>query len=228
MNTLQELLIQSYRKGDLSQLKSLIIKGVDIHARDDYAFRWAARNGHLEVVKYLVEDCDADVHAYDDHAVRWSAERGHLEIVKYLVEECGADVRNKDDYALRWAALNGHLEVVKYLVSKGANVRVWNDFALRLAAQYGHLEVVKYLVEDHDANVHSNDEEALRWAAENGHLDVVKYLKSYIVLQFTKKHIDKQNLRYVFQQYELPFEIQQIISSYVLKKPKTKVGLTIH
>ena len=167
----------------------------------------------------MVEDCEADVHVYDDHALRWAALYGHLEIVKYLIEECGADVHTCDEQALRSAAYQGHLETVKYLIEEcGADVHAWYEGALRSAARSGHLEVVKYLVSK-GADVRSGDDWALRRAAR-GQLETVKYLKSYKLSQFTKKHIDKQNLRYVFQQYELPFEIKQIISSYVLKKSR--------
>ena len=86
---------------------------------------------------------------------------GDLSQVKSLIIE-GANVHTEEgDYALRWAAIRGHLKVVKYLVSKGANVHASNDVALRCAAGGGHFEVVKYL-------------------------------KSYIVSQFTNRHIDKQ------------------------------------
>ena len=43
----------------------------------------AAKNGHLDVVRYLVER-GADVHADDDEAMRWASRNGHLEVVKYL------------------------------------------------------------------------------------------------------------------------------------------------
>ena len=197
MNTLKEQLIQASRKRDLSQVKSLIFQNAHYYAlrsaaRDGHLeIRWAARNGHLEVVKFLVEDCEADVNGGDHHALRYAALNGHLEVVKYLVEKCGADVRTKDDHALHWATYNRQLEVVKYLVKKCG------------------------------AGVQALNEWALRRDAYNRQLEVVKYLKSYILSQFTKKHIDKQNLRYVFQQYELPFEIQQLISSYVLNKGRT-------
>jgi len=46
--------------------------------------RKATLNGHLDVVKSLVES-GANIHARDD-ALRWAAENGHIETVKYLVE----------------------------------------------------------------------------------------------------------------------------------------------
>ena len=49
------------------------------------ALRWASKNGHLEVVKYLVEN-KANIHAQNDEALRLASENGHLEVVKYLVE----------------------------------------------------------------------------------------------------------------------------------------------
>lgn len=36
-------------------VKYLVEHGADVHAKDDYALRWSARNDHLEVVKCLVE-----------------------------------------------------------------------------------------------------------------------------------------------------------------------------
>ena len=180
---LNKQLIEASKDGNLSQVKSLIIEGADIHAWEDCALNEAARNGQLEIVKYLVEDCDANVHAWDERT-------------------------------LRWAAWNGQLEIVKYLVSKGANVHARDNWALRRAAWKGHLDVVKYFATI-GVNVHAQNGLALSMAAEGGHLEVVKYLKTYKLSQFTKKHIDKLNVRYVSEQYNLPFEIQQFISSYV-------------
>ena len=76
---------------------------------------WAAANGHLDMVKYLVSK-GADVRARFDFALQCTAFNGHLDIVKYLVEN-GADVRACDDFALRWAAANRHWDIVKYLRS---------------------------------------------------------------------------------------------------------------
>ena len=96
----------------------LISCGANIHADDDYAFKYSAKFGHLDVVKYLVEK-GSNVHACNDFALRLSADNGHLDVVKYLIEK-GANIHAGNDYALRYSAENGHLEIIKYLIKKGA------------------------------------------------------------------------------------------------------------
>jgi len=44
----------------------------------------AAENGHLEVVKFLVEN-GAVINDNNNYAVRWAARNGHFDVVTYLV-----------------------------------------------------------------------------------------------------------------------------------------------
>ncbi len=149
----------------------------------------AAKNGHLELVRYLVKHkANVNQARTDDGltALFMAAQNGHLQVVKFLVEH-GANVNQActDDgsTALYIAAQEGHLEVVKFLVEHGANVnqaRTDNSVtALYIAAQQGHLQVVKFLVE-HGATVNQvctyNGITPLISAAQNGHLQVVKFL----------------------------------------------------
>jgi ankyrin repeat protein len=77
----------------------------------NHAFVWAACNGHLNLVKYLVK-LGADVTARDNDAVVWAASNGHLSVVKYLVE-LGADITARNNIAVIWAASDGYLELVE-------------------------------------------------------------------------------------------------------------------
>ena len=58
-------------------------KGANIHDDNDEAIRWASFNGHLEVVKFLINK-GANIHARNDWALRYASYYDHLEVVKYL------------------------------------------------------------------------------------------------------------------------------------------------
>jgi len=169
-------LIDSSKTGDLEKVKTLVEGGANIHVCNDYAVRLASENGHLEVVKYLVEQQGANIRACYDYALRYASYNGHLEVVKYLYDK-GADIHTCNNDAVCCASYNGHLEVVKYLVEQGADIHACNDYALCCASQNGHLEVVMYLVEQ-GADIHAEDNYALCCASQNGRSKVVEYLKS--------------------------------------------------
>ena len=80
------------------------------------AILWASVNGHVEVVKYLV-DSGFDIADYDNWVVRVASERGHLEVVKYLVS-VGADITVNDNQAIKWATENRKRDVVEYLLTQ--------------------------------------------------------------------------------------------------------------
>ena len=90
---------------------------------DEWACACAARNGHLEVLKYLREEAKAPWNWY---TATWAAENGHLHILEYLVE------RKYDEYdecACAYAASNGHLDCLKYLHETAK--APWDEYALR-------------------------------------------------------------------------------------------------
>ena len=73
------------------------------------ACAWAAKNGHLEVLKYLREEVKAP---WDSWTAAWAAQSGHLHILEYLVER---KYDKYSEYACVLAARNGHLDCLKYL-----------------------------------------------------------------------------------------------------------------
>ena len=106
-------LIESAKKGDLSEVRRLLDRGADVHVWNDAALRLAAEGGHEPVVKLLL-DRGADVRADNDAALRLAAEGGHEPVAKLLLDR-GADVHAMNDAALRLAAEGGHESTVRLL-----------------------------------------------------------------------------------------------------------------
>ena len=71
---------------------------------------WAAQNGHLHILEYLVE---RKFDKYDEFACERAAEFGHLDCLKYLHETAKAPWNSR---AVRDAHWNNHSECLQYLL----------------------------------------------------------------------------------------------------------------
>ena len=75
---------------------------------------YASMKGCLDIVKYLVEECNASFEVKDNEGntpLRYASSSGHLDVVKYLVEECHAQITDEIISA-------ANSEVKEYLQSK--------------------------------------------------------------------------------------------------------------
>ena len=164
---------------------------------NDTALMKAAGQGHIEVVRFLVEQgAHLNIrNRQEQNALMFAAAGGHLAVLVFLIDS-GADARNPFDLfydyragpqdPLMWAAYNGHLDVVKLLLEHAKLIndniaRAWA--ALGWAAYRGHLDIVHFLVEygvDINTYPQSFDFEygptALMLAAYGGQLEVVRFL----------------------------------------------------
>ena len=153
-------------------------------AHGNHAIRFAATNGHLEVVKYLcLHTGTVDPASHRNYALRMAAKNKHLGVLRFLLEELTSDYdvdpAAENNFALTYACLKGHLSVVEYLLTldrKYGLLTVRHNEALVAAASEGHLDVVRCLMKAGVVDVLSRDQAALRSAAEFGRLDVVEYL----------------------------------------------------
>ncbi len=149
---------------------------------------FAACNGHLDVVRYLVEIKNVRLFEEDDgiEAISETAGRGHLDVVKYWLERpnvlSGENNHLLNDM-LREAVRQGQLHVVRYLIDE-RNVSPYEGFSngaelLLYAVRGGHLNVVRYLVDEKNISPTANDRNgysALHYAVMIGFVDIVQYL----------------------------------------------------
>ncbi len=148
----------------------------------------AARNGHTDIAKLLLEN-EANPHrAYEYERktpLMQASEKGHLGIVSLLLEK-GAYINAKDYNdctALSFAAEHNHTAIVKLLLEKGANANtqeytLYRDTPLIKAAARGYLDIVDLLLKaGANPDTQNKDREtALTWATRRKNIKIMNLL----------------------------------------------------
>jgi ankyrin repeat protein len=181
---------QAAEAGDLAKVRALVegdpalVKARDENGR--MPLHWAARGGHLDVLRYIVEK-GADLNALDNNGVaplHTLAGSGQTEAARLLIEK-GADIDIKNPVKqtpLNLAAEYGQEEMVKLLIENGANIENKHAYGrtplVGAAREHGNINVIRMLL-DAGADVNSSDkwgETALDLAAWRGFKEVVDLL----------------------------------------------------
>lgn len=167
----------------------LIKHGADIELGASTPLMEAAQEGHLELVKFLLEN-KANVHAHTqtgDTALTYACENGHTDVSEVLLY-FGAELEHLSEGGrtpLMKACRAGHICTVKFLIQKGADVNrqtTNNDHTpLSLACAGGHQQVVELLLAHLADPFHKlkDNSTMLIEAAKGGHTGVVQLLLDY-------------------------------------------------
>eukprot|EP00039_Didymoeca_costata_P014536 m.236357 g.236357 ORF g.236357 m.236357 type:complete len:174 (-) comp16046_c0_seq78:1271-1792(-) len=124
------------KEGNLCELKDLVSQGWDPKVIvDKYgltALQWAAGSGCLDVVKYLVNECEADIDQSNKEGrtpLMWACRNGHLDIALFLVQQ-GANIHavtKKGVSSLHWATWGGSIECVDWLLGCGIPINLLSN-----------------------------------------------------------------------------------------------------
>lgn len=178
--------------GFLEVADYLIKHGADIELGASTPLMEAAQEGHLELVKFLLEN-KADVRAQTqtgDTALTYACENGHTDVADVLLRH-GAELEHLSEGGrtpLMKACRAGHVCTVKFLIQKGANVNRQtsnNDHTpLSLACAGGHQQVVELLLAHGPQGADpfhklKDNSTMLIEAAKGGHTGVVQLLLDY-------------------------------------------------
>eukprot|EP00903_Cladosiphon_okamuranus_P012365 g11590.t1 len=158
-----------------------------VDARGNSSLMFAATNGHLPVVKALLEaGADINIRCLDVGytAIHYAAWYGHVEVL-FAFLRSGADKDTRDNQGrspLIYAAIGGNLSVLESLLEAGADVNVRGAItggaALHFAVDGGHDEIVRALLQggaDKDG-LDNNGDSPLTLASCRGHLSIVQTL----------------------------------------------------
>uniref|UniRef100_A0A0N4ZQ68 ANK_REP_REGION domain-containing protein n=1 Tax=Parastrongyloides trichosuri TaxID=131310 RepID=A0A0N4ZQ68_PARTI len=148
----------------------------------------AARCGHTDIVRKLVEDSDID----ETDNEGWSAllnasQNGYTEICDILLQN-GGSIELSDLMGwtpLMWAVYNNHIDTVKLLLENKAHPNVVDEedglTPLILASGRGYEEIVTYLLK-YGGTTNTSDKfgsTPLIWAARKGYYGIVERLLNH-------------------------------------------------
>ena len=147
------------------------------------ALHHAACGGHIDIVRYLVENSNCVRENTGYTPLHHAAREGRIDIVRCLVENCNCDVNARDSTGctpLHHAAHEEHIDIVRCLVENSNCVRENTGYTpLHHAAREGRIDIVRCLVENCNCDVNARDSTGctpLHHAACEGHTDIVRCL----------------------------------------------------
>ena len=189
------LLHYACKHGKLDAVKSLTQDyGYDPQRYDQYgnmSLHIACRFSHIEIVNYLVGECNVDVNTqvtdswHKDTPLHIACRECKLELVRCLVEELHADLciqNGQKGLPLHIACEKQSLDVVRLVSNCDVNVEdKYGRTPLHIACRKGIYKTVQYLIVEKHADPslqNSNRELPLHNACQIGSLDVVKLVSN--------------------------------------------------
>lgn len=211
-----EILIDAYlaaaKAGKLNALKSFINHNSEflnqIDELDQTALIWAAANGHISILRFLLQQPDINLTAFTNKpgskknnwtALHWAAYRLHTTSTALLLKKFKAANINLPGNVFPLliktyleAVENNQLSIVKTFIQCHPNILnssdEYNQTALLWAAAKNHTKIVKFLLSQPEINLnaythkkHSKHEgwTALHWAADKGHDKIVNLILNH-------------------------------------------------
>lgn len=242
-DTLNKEFIKAVETGDLLSLKQCFEEGVYVdveNGKRETALQVAARNGHLDCLKFLLDN-GADINVDGcDSALFLSAKNNHVSCFEAIINK-GADI----DACLIWAMHKNDLNVAEFLLNNGAssnarnflgesalirtsdvkmerlllshgadvNAQNWSGWTkLHHESDYGDIDAMKRLLELGASPDIKNNKgwTPLMTAVSNGAIDKMKLLIEFLA-DVTLKNDDGETAIDIATKYASPAMINEIV-----------------
>lgn len=86
---------QACLEGKVDQVRDCAKHAIDVSQFIDTAFSESASRGHLEILKFLVNNFQIDIHANEERALVWACMGQHYSTVEFLLSQ-GADITSNN------------------------------------------------------------------------------------------------------------------------------------
>jgi hypothetical protein len=141
---------------------------INISDINNFAFKYACENNHLDVAQWLYEiKPNINISLNNEEAFRNACSHGNLDMAQWLYKiKPNINISCGNDYAFRNACRNGHLVVAQWLyeIKPRINIGDFDNFAFKHACENNHLDVAKWLC-DCKSNYHIeiNNNRIINW-----------------------------------------------------------------
>jgi ankyrin repeat protein len=82
---LESALIIACTRGYLNTVKYCVDRGVDVRYFDDSPLKHAIAHNHIEIVKYLIEECGVDPFTCEEVNMKIAKNNRYKELTEYLI-----------------------------------------------------------------------------------------------------------------------------------------------
>lgn len=135
------MFIELCQKGEFECIKYL--EEEDFRQDNDQGLKQACKYGHINIVRFLVEEKGADINSGEDWAIHLATKNGHMEVILYLLEK-GASVERCRDTAFRFRKT----DILKILNHMGYDLKMSVKFnSIENAIKEGNLEFIKVFID---------------------------------------------------------------------------------
>lgn len=161
---------------------------------DKYTCANAARNGHLEILKFARADLE-NICPWDSDTCANAALNGHINNLLWSHRELYLYNPNRSNSGHN---SNNHFEILKWARANGCP---WNSYTTAFAALNGRLDILQWAY----TNGCPWDSNVCNYAAANGHLDVLEYARknncpwSFLTCEFAARGGHLHILKYARQ-----------------------------